>query len=84
MIEKVKLSTQLKENDCALALGREIYMENILNLNINKNNIKILGPSVGTEEKGGRTHYPAFLNHLQHQTRGRAEMASQMSTEWPL
>ena len=81
MIEKVKLSTQLKENDCALAVGREMYMENILNLNMNRNNIKILGPSEGTEEKGERTHYPAFLNHLQHQTRGRAEMAIQMNTE---
>lgn len=36
------LSIQLKENDCVLALGREICMKSILNLNINKNNIKIL------------------------------------------
>lgn len=84
MIEKVKVSIQLKENDCALALGREIYMESILNLNMNRNNTKILGPSVGTEEKRELTHYPAFLNHLQHQTRGRVEMASQMNTEWSL
>lgn len=84
MIEQVRLPTQLGGNDCALAPGRDIYVENILNLNINKSSIKILGPSAGTEEKGGRTHYPAFLNHLQHQTRGRVEMASQMNTEWPL
>lgn len=49
MIKKMNLSIQLKENDCALALGREICMKSILNLNINKNNIKILTPSVKTE-----------------------------------
>ena len=51
MIKKMNLSIQLKENDCALALGREICMKSILNLNINKNNIKILTPSVRTEIK---------------------------------
>lgn len=43
------LSIQLKENDRVLALGREICMKSILNLNINKNNIKNLTPSVRTE-----------------------------------
>lgn len=28
------------------------------------------------------SHYPVVLNHLQHQTRGRAEMATLMNIEW--
>lgn len=46
-----------------------------------KSYIIILGPSLGIEERE-RTHYPVFLNRLQHQTQGRVETANLMNTDW--
>lgn len=45
-------------------------------------NTVILRPLLENEGRGKHTHYPVVLNHLQHQTRGRAEMATLMNTEW--
>ena len=42
----------------------------------------ILRPLLKNEGKQKHTHYPVVLNHLQHQTRGRAEMATLMNIEW--
>lgn len=56
-------------------------MENVLNINMKKNKITILGLSLAIEGRE-HTHYPVFLNHLRHQTQGRVEMASLTNTDW--
>lgn len=65
MIKKEKLLILLNENYCILVLSRETCMENVLNINMKKNKIIILGLLLAIE---GREYiyYFVFLNYFRY------------------